>query len=368
MLCDKCGKEVAEGSVFCNYCGNYINAENTKNLEGIKKKDSIDDETCKVCPSCGKFIKWEDKVCSYCGETYRKPQFTHIRGGIGHPVISDKNIRTPNSKRPISIVLVVLLGAAFFMTFIPLAAFGKSALGVIIFFPIFIIITFSLIFVNLRKNRKRMLGFLIATCVMVAILILASTLYALRPKNIESAETIITAAETTQTTIPETTQKTQVAEPTVETKDTSTKFGTKENPWPFDTVVTGKEVSWQLLSAKDMGNKLESNNMFTEDKTTIGKFIKVEAVVKNLGNEKKDLTFSTFNIVDNKGREFAELPESYAYTGEEIGTDFIKEINPGLEGNYIFIFEVPLDANGLMFEATDLNIVFPAKTYISLGL
>ena len=38
-----------------------------------------------------------------------------------------------------------------------------------------------------------------------------------------------------------------------------------------------------------------------------------------------------------------------------------------MERNYIFIFEVPLDANGLMFEATDLDMLFPSKTYISLG-
>jgi len=138
------------------------------NEEPTSKKE---DEMYKICPNCGKLIKWKDKVCSYCGALYRKPQFQELRGGITHPVNSDKNFRTVTLKRPISIVLVVLLGIIFLITMLAFSPIPLMA--IIIYFPIFIIITFSLIFVNLRKIKSRSLGFLITTCVLLVLLIIS---------------------------------------------------------------------------------------------------------------------------------------------------------------------------------------------------
>jgi len=148
----------------------------------------------------------------------------------------------------------------------------------------------------------------------------------------------------------------------------SAEKGTKENPWPVGTEVNNGEIIWKILSAEDMGDTLRSANMFYEDKTTTGKFIKVKAIIKNIGTDTVDTTFLTFKILDSNFREFSELAESFAYIENEDVLEVIEEINPGMEREYTFIFEVPLDAEGFMFEATDLELIMEAKTYISLGI
>ena len=164
MFCDKCGKEIKEDSGFCNYCGNKINAVNTKNIDinhekDINKNIAIDAEN--------------------------KP----------YPVKeNNNNISTIKCKRPISIVLSCLLGAAFLITLLSLIGVHFTLLAIIIYFPIFIIITFSLIFVNLRKIKSRSLSFLITTCVLLVILIISSVAFS----NIQNKKSI--AKATTQST------------------------------------------------------------------------------------------------------------------------------------------------------------------------
>lgn len=51
MKCDKCGNEVATGSLFCDNCGNRLE----------KKKSSV------VCPVCGKENKEGSVFCGECG-------------------------------------------------------------------------------------------------------------------------------------------------------------------------------------------------------------------------------------------------------------------------------------------------------------
>jgi len=136
------------------------------------------EEVYKICQNCGKLIKWKDRVCSYCGAPYRKPQFTQIRGSLSHPIKSSKNFRSLTHKRPISIILIVLLGIFFLLTiliFPPTSSF--PLMPIIICFPVFTIITFSLIFINLRKNKKRTISFLISTFVLIAVLIVSSVFF-----------------------------------------------------------------------------------------------------------------------------------------------------------------------------------------------
>ena len=143
--------------------------------------------------------------------------------------------------------------------------------------------------------------------------------------------------------------------------------GSKENPWPVGTEANNGEIIWKILSAKNTGNTLKSTNMFYDDKKTTGKFIKVEAIIKNIGDDTIDTTFFTFKILDSNFREFSELPESFAYIENGDSLELIEEINPGMERKYTFIFEVPSDAKDFMFEATDLELFLESKTYISLG-
>ena len=132
------------------------------------------DDIHKICPKCNQLMKWDDTVCPSCDAPYHKPQFQEFRGGKTHPVDSDIALNASNHKRPVSIFLTCLLGAAFLITFLTLISEQRPLLALIIYIPLFIIITFSLIFINLRKNRKRTLGFSIATFVLVIGLVFSS--------------------------------------------------------------------------------------------------------------------------------------------------------------------------------------------------
>lgn len=493
--------------------------------------NSKDDELYKACPNCGKLIKWKDRVCSYCGAPYHKPQVLELRGGMTHPVNSDKNFRTVTSKRPISIVLVVLLGILFLFTLLIFAFSHLILLAIIICFPIFIIITFSLIFINLRKVKSRSVGFLISTCVLLVILIISSVAFSniQNKKNIVKATTQsvekdnVTATEELKEDNVNIDQKEEASQDkisdyikrlaefnslfnqienmydshfltiiypltqsesgdpeemisnieqiiaefelwqnellvitppdfafnmvnyfidwtvdsieyftcykdslvnvnydilkmdqlkedlnyslkkatgeitrveldfnneagelgleipfpnaelplgdiTEEEAVNSAERGTKENPWPVGTEVNNGEIIWKILSAEDIGNTLRSTNVLYKDKTTTGKFIKVKAIIKNIGTDTVDTTFLTFKILDSNFREFTELAESFAYIENGNGLEIMEEINPGMERNYTFIFEVPSDAEVFMFEATDLELIMESKTYISLGI
>ena len=80
--------------------------------------DNQDDEIYKSCPSCGKLIKWESLICPYCNTPYPEIEFQELRGGMTHPVFSNKNSQTPNNKKPLLITLIILIGAAILFALI----------------------------------------------------------------------------------------------------------------------------------------------------------------------------------------------------------------------------------------------------------
>lgn len=166
----------------------------------------------KSCPGCGKLIKWEAVICPYCNLPYPEIEFQEPRGGVTQTVNSDKNFRTNTPKRPISIVLVVLLEIVFLTTILVfLFTPPNLLLLIIIYFPIFIIITFSLIFVNLRKIKSRSLGFLITTCVLLVILIISSVAFSNMQKKKNIVEAVTKSAEKANVTAPETTTRYKIA-------------------------------------------------------------------------------------------------------------------------------------------------------------
>ena len=83
MFCNKCGKEIAESSVYCNYCGNNIDTSNTEN---------DDDETYKVCPSCGKLIKWEAVICPKCGVQIKELLPVNTSNVVYTPRLNNQNL------------------------------------------------------------------------------------------------------------------------------------------------------------------------------------------------------------------------------------------------------------------------------------
>jgi uncharacterized membrane protein YqjE len=165
MYCNKCGKEIPNDSIYCNFCGNKIEVINK---EKIDNKASIDES---------KIENVEKK------QAPTHSQSSNQNANNQQNSVLNSSLSKVPYKRPISVVLVVLLGTSFFLNFMILLAIKNPELAIVIYFPIFIIISFSLIFVNLGKNKNRMFGFLIATCVMIAILVSASISYSFKLKN-----------------------------------------------------------------------------------------------------------------------------------------------------------------------------------------
>lgn len=58
-VCNDCGKELPDDSVFCQYCG-------SKNI-GTKKETLGDGTTNKFCKSCNKNVPNDSEFCPYCG-------------------------------------------------------------------------------------------------------------------------------------------------------------------------------------------------------------------------------------------------------------------------------------------------------------
>lgn len=141
--------------------------------------------------------------------------------------------------------------------------------------------------------------------------------------------------------------------------------GSKNDPWSRDDLVRVGKVEWKILEVEDLGNILESSNMFIDDKKTSGKFILVRFTVKNLDSDMKTMTDLT--VVDNRDREFETFSESSFYIEDEEELFLLDNINPGISKTYTLIYEIPEDANELMLEVTSLEFAGD-REYIDLGL
>jgi len=180
------------------------------------KKQS--DEIYKICQNCGKLMKWKDKVCPYCSARYHKARFVQIRGSLYHPVGQNKLIVR---KRPISITLVTFFIIIFLLAIMVFSfTYPPTPLmAVIICFPVFTVITFSLIFVNLRKNKKRMISFIVLTCILIAVTVISNFL-SNKYERINFTENII-EDNGAETTIVENIEKSENAISAQEVIDTS---------------------------------------------------------------------------------------------------------------------------------------------------
>ena len=127
-----------------------------------------------------------------------------------------------------------------------------------------------------------------------------------------------------------------------------------------------KDMRWKILEVKDLGNTLKSDNQFTEDLTTSGKFIMVRFEYENQGKKMKSL--STVNIIDNKDREYTPSSDAYSFISDKERIILLENINPGIIKIGVAIFDVAPDANGLKYVASDLELFSNEKGYIDLGL
>lgn len=124
-------------------------------------------------------------------------------------------------------------------------------------------------------------------------------------------------------------------------------------------------IRWKVLEAQDLGNTLQSDNEFTEPRTTAGRFIRVRFEIENRGSEAR--SFTDINLIDAQGRNFENANDvlSFIDAPEQC---FLEQLNPNLPRVCTYIFEVPADATGLQAQVGDLELFGSEEAFINLNL
>lgn len=88
MKCPNCGKELAEDSKFCEFCGSKLNFATVSDISQEEvSHTSVESETESkgtiTCPNCGKAIAHDSKFCEFCGAEIEADPKGKERGKIG---------------------------------------------------------------------------------------------------------------------------------------------------------------------------------------------------------------------------------------------------------------------------------------------
>lgn len=129
-------------------------------------------------------------------------------------------------------------------------------------------------------------------------------------------------------------------------------------------VIKFKDSEWAVLVAKDWGNELSAGEGLPTKKTE-GKFIAVKFSVKNATNEEETI-LETPKLVDSKGRKFNQIDDGDLYLKDEKSMT-LEQLPSGIKKKFVGIYEVPVDADGLTFEARSLEFS-PSYKKVNLGL
>jgi hypothetical protein len=136
-------------------------------------------------------------------------------------------------------------------------------------------------------------------------------------------------------------------------KETDAKLGEQVK---FDDSV------WEVVSAKIIGNNIQG---LTGNKTSPGKFVKVEYKVTNSG--KKDETILDHpKLIDDQNREFPPLDDQSLYMNEPEKSITLESLPPSIMKRFFAIYELPADSKGVRFEARALS-AFGDKKKVVLG-
>jgi len=130
-----------------------------------------------------------------------------------------------------------------------------------------------------------------------------------------------------------------------------------------EKVVTGN-VEWKILKVEEVGPVLEQEYTGATLETK-GKFvnIRLEAV-----NHSEDLKYIyDLRLVDDRGRTYPICAAAYAYFGMEEACS-LAELLPDVRRTLTMFHDVPLNANDLWLEVTDLEVPPQEKKYIDLGI
>lgn len=103
VFCNKCGKEVKEGTKFCPDCGNQLTGENGS-------KNPQQNTTIKIsCPKCGSLIPNGSISCDKCGTPLNQDSYKNIVI-IGYIVTIISTLIIPILGIIISIIFALYLG------------------------------------------------------------------------------------------------------------------------------------------------------------------------------------------------------------------------------------------------------------------
>lgn len=125
------------------------------------------------------------------------------------------------------------------------------------------------------------------------------------------------------------------------------------------------EVRWKVLAAENLGNTLQSDNQFIDDKTTSGMYIRVRFELENLSNDM--LTFAGIDLADDQGRTYTRASDAFSYLPDDESCT-LENLNPNITKTCTHIFEVPTNATGLQAILGDLKLFGSAEARVDLGL
>lgn len=125
------------------------------------------------------------------------------------------------------------------------------------------------------------------------------------------------------------------------------------------------EVRWKILEAADLGQTLESDNQFIDDKSTSGRFVQVRFELENLSKDM--LSFTGIDLQDADKRTFKPSTDMIGFIPEEQYCIF-ENLNPNVAKTCTAIYEVPANASGLQAKVGDLKLFGGAEALINLGL
>ena len=147
-------------------------------------------------------------------------------------------------------------------------------------------------------------------------------------------------------------------------KDSTTHTnGGGEKKTKIGEVVKFPDSEWTVIEARNIGNTLSS---VLENKHTSGSFISVKFSVINKTNEEEQI-LETPQLVDSKGRKFKQMDDCALYLPEGANEMTLEQRPAGLSKTFYAIFEVPLDAAKLSFQARSLGFS-PEYALIDIGL
>ncbi|MFO0566953.1 MAG: hypothetical protein U0263_14900 [Polyangiaceae bacterium] len=139
--------------------------------------------------------------------------------------------------------------------------------------------------------------------------------------------------------------------------------GKPESQAKLGEVVKFDDSQWEVVSATAIGNAIQG---FAGDKKTSGKFVKVDFKVTN--TSKQDETILDHpKVFDSQGREFKVLDDQALYIHEPEQPLTLESLPPSMMKRFTAIYELPLDAKGLSFEARALS-AFGDRRKVALGI